>query len=320
MNAATTGVSSEMKAQIHERLRVIEADCGITILYAVESGSRAYGLHSPDSDYDVRFIFVQPLEAYLGLDDSAKERVIEIMVPGELDIVGWDIFKAMRQMRKYNPQLLEWLHSPIVYLDRMDMHILAGLRDIGKNHSDAPAVFYHYSRMARGNFHQYIENPVARAIDAGEEPKVLLKKYLYVLRPLLALRYIDREGYFPSLRFRDVLAPSVTYDMPVSLRKEILDLVNTKQSSEEFGLGAPLAALNQWIRDELAYHETRASTYVRDYMREHPRIADGNEFAWLEWALHLILTRQSPRQLLELQERRPGALHALKPVQATDAE
>lgn len=302
------GVSPEMREKIRERLRVIEQDYNVTVLWAVESGSRAYGLHSEDSDYDVRFLFVQPLERYLAIDDKAKERVIEVKTD-DLDMSGWDIFKAVRQLRKYNPQLMEWLHSPIVYIDNMDMHILTGMREMGTRHADAPAVFYHYVHMARGNFNQYIESPITRAVDEGREPQVLIKKYLYVVRPILALRYVENVGFFPPLRFMEMWTPSSTFGVPKTVMQQMLDIAYAKQQGREFGLGAPLPELNAWIRGEL----TRFGEMARGYAREHPQI-EGTDGQWLEWALTMVLTRQAPKQLLELQERLPGALRLLAPA------
>ena len=102
----------DMKEQIIARLRELEEKENIKILLAVESGSRAWGFESPDSDYDVRFIYVRNKDDYLCLEEPRD--VIELPIEGDLDINGWDLRKALRLLYKCNPTLSEWLKSPIV--------------------------------------------------------------------------------------------------------------------------------------------------------------------------------------------------------------
>jgi len=107
--------SDAITATILERLAAIEHTELVHILYACESGSRAWGFASPDSDYDVRFIYVRPRDWYLSIDLERRRDVIERPIEGVLDINGWDLRKALQLMRKSNPPLFEWLHSPLVY-------------------------------------------------------------------------------------------------------------------------------------------------------------------------------------------------------------
>ncbi len=102
-----------MRKKIKEQLRRIEDAENIKILLAVESGSRAWGFASPDSDYDVRFVYIRSLEDYLRLD--ATRDVIELPIDDVLDINGWDLQKTLRLLHKSNPTLFEWFSSPIVY-------------------------------------------------------------------------------------------------------------------------------------------------------------------------------------------------------------
>jgi predicted nucleotidyltransferase len=104
-----------METAIKQALHIIETQKQVRILYACESGSRAWGFASHDSDYDVRFLYVHPASTYLRMDSPRD--VIERPIVDDLDINGWDIFKALRLLRKSNPPLLEWLFSPIVYLE-----------------------------------------------------------------------------------------------------------------------------------------------------------------------------------------------------------
>ena len=106
-----------MRKKIKEQLRRIEDAENIKILLAVESGSRAWGFASPDSDYDVRFVYIRSLEDYLRLD--AIRDVIELPIDDVLDINGWDLQKTLRLLHKSNPTLFEWFSSPIVYKKRI---------------------------------------------------------------------------------------------------------------------------------------------------------------------------------------------------------
>lgn len=103
----------DMEKEIREKLEEIEEKENVMILLAVESGSRAWGFASPDSDYDVRFIYVRSIEEYLRLDE--QKDVIDWQLDDVLDINGWDLKKALVQFRRGNATLFEWSNSPIVY-------------------------------------------------------------------------------------------------------------------------------------------------------------------------------------------------------------
>lgn len=102
---------------IKDKIQEIEKKENVRVLRCVESGSRAWGFASPDSDYDVRFIYVRPKEYYLRLEK--KRDVIEWQLDETLDINGWDIQKALRLLHKSNPTLFEWNSSPIIYKQQM---------------------------------------------------------------------------------------------------------------------------------------------------------------------------------------------------------
>ncbi|MBK6425906.1 MAG: nucleotidyltransferase domain-containing protein [Blastocatellia bacterium] len=104
-----------IRTEILRRLAAIEKPGDVRVLYAVESGSRAWGFPSRDSDYDVRFIFIRPPEWYLSIDLESRRDVIEQPIVDDIDLGGWDIRKAFRLFAKSNPPLLEWLSSPIRY-------------------------------------------------------------------------------------------------------------------------------------------------------------------------------------------------------------
>jgi uncharacterized protein len=219
-------------------LRKIADEKGIDIIYAVESGSRAWGFASPDSDYDIRFIYHYPSREYLRIDQP--QDTIERM-EGDLDLAGWDIFKALRLLRKSNPPLMEWLFSPVVYLESVPY--IENLREVARRNYSSSAVFYHYSRMAFRNYRQYISNKIAEGIT-----EVPLKKYLYVVRPIIALLYLDQHKALPPTNFLETLRDVVIDN---ETRKAILELVGRKITGQELGMDKPLPVLNAFAEKHL---------------------------------------------------------------------
>src|SRR5688572_12611281 len=164
-----------MKEIIFEKLKSIEHQFDVKILYACESGSRAWGFASPDSDYDVRFIYVHKMDYYLSIDEQRD--VIELPINDVLDINGWELRKALRLFRKSNAPLYEWLQSPIVYA--ADPGFVDGLKSLMSGIFSARAGMHHYLSMAKSVFDSEL---------SGEMVK--LKKYFYALRPILAAMWI----------------------------------------------------------------------------------------------------------------------------------
>ncbi len=232
---------ADIKDQILQLLSGIEQEYGVRILYACESGSRAWGFASQDSDFDVRFIYVHPRDWYMAIDVERKRDVIEIM-EGELDFSGWDLRKALHLLYKGNPPLVEWLGSPIVYLDRDDFaDRLGGLLP----HYFLPtAAMYHYLHMAQGNYREYLR---------GE--RVRTKKYLYVLRPLLAIRWIRDTGSVPPVKF----VTMVNSLLPKGeLQQDVHKLLVRKIAGQELDDGPRIPSISKFIEAELAGYERMA--------------------------------------------------------------
>ncbi len=218
---------------IQERLQEIEHRENVAIFYACESGSRAWGFPSANSDYDVRFLYVRPVEWYLSITDPRD--VIEYPVSDQLDLSGWDIKKALRLFRKSNPPLFEWLGSPIVYKERFD--IADKMRALAKEYYSPLACIHHYLHMAEGNYRQYLK---------GEE--VWIKKYFYVLRPLLAIQWLEQGNGVAPTAFSvlvDKLLPSG------SLRTAIEALIEKKRAGDELARGPRIPVLSDFIKCEL---------------------------------------------------------------------
>ena len=229
-----------MREQILSALKEIENEHNVSILFACESGSRAWGFASQDSDYDVRFIYKHSRDWYLSIDQGRD--VIERQLPGDLDVSGWELRKALRLYRKSNPPLLEWLRSPIIY--KSDEQFLDQLRAVqwepllqsGWGFSPHRCLRHYYS-MARGNVRNYFD---------GEE--VPLKKYLYVLRPLLACNWIEQRSTLPPVPFRELLDAMID---DAFLRKEIDDLLSKKQAGTELGTAQRIESIHKYVETEM---------------------------------------------------------------------
>jgi predicted nucleotidyltransferase len=233
-------VGPEARREVERRVDAIEADEGVRILFACESGSRAWGFASSDSDYDVRFLYLRPRAFYLSIDLEDRRDVIETPLDGVWDVNGWDLRKALKLMRKSNPPLFEWLQSPIVY--RETSSVPAQLRARLADHYRPDAALRHYLHMARGNFREYLR---------GEE--VWRKKYLYVLRPLLACRWTER-GLGPAPTEFERLVHAVLEEPGV--REALARLLEEKRAGAELDRGPRIAALSHFIAAELSRYES----------------------------------------------------------------
>ena len=230
-------IPDAIRQQILERLATAEAEHSIRVLYACESGSRAWGFASPDSDYDVRFIYVHDADWYLSFDVELKRDVVEYPIVDDIDCSGWDLRKALYLFTRTNGALLEWLHSPITYVERAG--IAQSLRKLAPRAINAVALCYHYSHMARRNARGYLFHG-----------KVRLKKYLYVLRPLLAIRYLESGAGMPPVEFEKL----VELTAPDSVRDGIAMLLALKRDTPELGVGDPIPEIGDFIDSELARH------------------------------------------------------------------
>lgn len=230
-------ISPGIRSEILKRLQQVEAEHSVRILYACESGSRAWNFASPDSDYDVRFLYVRSMQWYLSFDIERRKDVIEYPVLDSIDCGGWDIRKAIYLFTRTNGALLEWLRSPIRYIERGPF--AQSLRDLAPSAVDARALCYHYSHMARGNAREYLFND-----------KVRLKKYFYVLRPLLAIRYIEQGRGIPPVPFEDLVEAAA----PDPIRGAVAGLLALKRGTPELGLGDPIPEIGDFIESELRRH------------------------------------------------------------------
>lgn len=228
------------RPEILRRLTKVEADRNLRVLFACESGSRAWGFASDDSDFDVRFIFAHRPSDYLKL--KPPKDAFDVM-DGDFDLGGWDIRKTAELLRKSNAPLLEWLDSPIVY--RADADIAAGLRQLRDDYFDPKKTVYHYLSLAGGVWKKYVKG----------NPEPVRKKYLYVLRPLACVRYIETHGRQPPTEFDRVL-DGISLDAETSAA--IDKLVSEKKANVELHAGPADKTLNTWIERTFADGEALA--------------------------------------------------------------
>lgn len=234
----------DIEHEIRQKLQDIEAAEQVTILYAVESGSRAWGFASPDSDYDVRFIYVRPMEQYLMLNEARD--VIEWQLDDVLDINGWDLKKALKQFHRSNATLFEWSNSPIVYKTTA---LWEQVYETAEAYFSVKAAAYHYYGTANSTYHQYLQEDI-----------VNYKKYFYALRPLLAGQYIRRHECPPPVLFSDLL----TADLPDRLHRGIDELLEIKQRSDEHAAGEQMPVIQDFIRTEIDRQKAYLKTVPDD--------------------------------------------------------
>jgi uncharacterized protein len=178
---------------------------------------------------------VRPVEWYLSVDDDKRD-VIEKPITGDLDISGWDLRKALRLLRKSNPPLLEWLQSPIVYQQRPAA--ADGLRALAPRFYNARAGFYHYLHMAEGNLREYLRGDM-----------VWRKKYFYVLRPVLAMRWIEQGRGLVPIEFQTLLDATVPAG---EIRGAIDDLLAAKRAGAELDRGPRVPLISDFVEAEIA--------------------------------------------------------------------
>ena len=229
-------IPTDIRADIMQRLANTEREHGVRILLAIESGSRAWGFASPNSDFDVRFIYAKPADWYLAVDLEERRDVIEYPIVDDIDLNGWDLRKALRLFWKTNPAFIEWIQSPISYIESGPF--AAGVRGLLASVYSCERGMYHYRSMAKTNYLNYLQGEM-----------VPLKKYFYVLRPLLSLRWIERYGSAAPIEFHKLL--HLIDELP-ALRQQIDAMLAQKRVTPELGLSAPVPAINAFIEAELA--------------------------------------------------------------------
>jgi predicted nucleotidyltransferase len=223
-----------METKIKDKLKELEQKHQVKVLYACETGSRAWGFPSPDSDYDVRMIYMHDIDWYLSLSD--KKDTIEFMSDdGELDVTGWDIKKCLKLMWKSNGALLERVQSPVVYREEKDISSL--LKDYSEMCFAPISTMHHYLGMAKNSFEE---------VDGKDEIK--LKKLFYALRATLACKWILEKDSVPPIVFM-TMVNELSFDQ--NLKDKIVNLIGLKSGKTERYIHPAEKDLNAFITNEL---------------------------------------------------------------------
>jgi len=222
---------------VTNRLEELEKQHGFRILYACESGSRAWGFASADSDYDVRFLFVWPREHYLSI--SAPREDVDLGIDADnLDLSGWELRKSLRLLRKSNGPLIEWLHSPIVYRQTEALDMLRNLaREIFRPRSCSA----HYLGLSKRMITALDETPDAATA----------KRYLYALRSLLAAGHVLRDRSPAPVAFAKLVDSA---NLSGAIRDEIDSMISAKAGGKESDAIGSRPVLDSYLKNQHQHH------------------------------------------------------------------
>lgn len=215
-------------------LKQIEQKKNIKILYACETGSRAWGFPSPDSDYDVRFIYMHERDWYLSL--SQRKDTIEYM-DGDLDITGWDLKKSLTLLKKSNAPLIERFQSPI------DYYAVPGFKNefkqlIEKYYSPI-AIFFHHHSLAK-KFWEELK----------DKSEFKLKSYFYLVRSLLSCNWIIKDKTLLPMHIEGLMQY-----VDDEYKDRLRELIKLKATVDEKYLFQKDEKLHSWIQELFEYVE-----------------------------------------------------------------
>ena len=248
-----SSISPEIEREIQSKLTRLEAEHDVRVLFAIESGSRAWGFPSPDSDYDVRFIYAHQPDWYLSIEPSRD--VIEMPIEGDWDINGWDIRKALGLLIKPNPVMLEWLSSPIRY--KWNADVCERLIQFANKTTFGESCLHHYRNLAVKQWDKHV----------GDKLDVPLKKYFYILRPALAISWISQNPTAqPPMNLQALVEGQSLSDELVGQIEQLLVL---KSTAKEIGRGERIPMIDAFIREQIAWATVVAKKEERpDLMAE----------------------------------------------------
>lgn len=266
----TLAVDAAMMDDITQRLKDIETEENAKILLAIESGSRAWGFDSPDSDYDVRFFYARSIDWHLSVTPGRD--VIERPISDDLDISGWDLRKTLGLIMGSNAVALEWLHSPITYIEQTAFR--DDLLAFAKQTLRRKPVTWHYIRLAE------------RQTDRLQSPdgQIKLKRYFYIVRPTLALRWLrlHPQSSTPPM---DMQALMDETDLPEALEAAIQELVARKKALSEMGMTRKTPdTIDALIKAEIAAAQASVTTRPDAPMQSVRAEADNLLRRWTRWA------------------------------------
>ena len=228
-----------MEGIIKEKLSDIEKEQKVRILYACESGSRAWGFPSPNSDYDVRFIYAHDLDWHLSLRD--KKDTIDLPINDDLDMGGWEIKKTLGLLWKSNPPLLEWLQSPMVY--QSESKFLSDIQRLCSEYFSPIAVMHHYLSMSK------------KYLDASQQTdQVKLKKYFYALRIAIAGNWVREKESIPPIEL-----PKMFDVVSDDVQDKIEELITIKSQQNEDYLHEREPLIDEFLSETIKQNEAIAN-------------------------------------------------------------
>ncbi|PSB20893.1 nucleotidyltransferase domain-containing protein [Phormidesmis priestleyi ULC007] len=219
--------------QLRDLLYKVEAEQGLRVIYGLESGSRAWGFESQNSDYDVRFLYVRPVDWYLCIEK--RNDVLELGTSSDIDLSGWDLRKSLLFLRQSHPVLLEWLRSPVVYIEQPE--IIQRMREIGEEFFAPRASVHHYIGWAERILHRYFQHSDLAA-----------KRYFYVMRPILCCRWIQTISGQPPLLMQEL---TTAIEMPINAKLALENLIERKRGGYELDSVGRIPILDQYIFETL---------------------------------------------------------------------
>ena len=248
----------DIQKEIQENLTAIEEKNGVRILMSVESGSRAWGFASPDSDYDVRFIYMRPKDEYLRVD--ALPDVIEWKLDEVLDINGWDLKKALLAFAKGNPNIMEWANSGVIY---RSSEIWEQIRGSAFSYFSEKSALCHYYGLTKNTLETHLRGETVR-----------YKKYFYALRPLLCCRWIERYHQVPPMEFQKLLGlfDGSDPDLNTELYDAIQILLERKAVTEEKTMNPHMPVIRDFILSESVRQKEISDALPDDHKKDYAEI------------------------------------------------
>lgn len=237
------------KVAIPTHLREVEEEFGVKILLAVESGSRAWGFESKNSDWDVRFIYVHKPEWYFKIKE--QRNVIERMYEDDVDLAGWELRKALELFSHGNPSLLEWFNSPKVYCKNEEF--IRRIQDVKSLYFNPIRSMYHYNRMYNKHNERYLQKEGCSA-----------KRFLYYLRGVLACKWIEKNQTMPPVAFRELVKDVVD---DAEIKVQIDRLLQLKKSGNECDLQMVDAKLQLYTHQLADYFDAHIGSFHPELQR-----------------------------------------------------
>ncbi len=235
---------TQIKETIQLKLDEIQQKEHIRILHCVESGSRSWGFASPDSDFDVRFVYIRRKNDYLQLQEIRD--VIEWEVNDVYDICGWDLQKYLRLLHKSNPTCFEWANSKEIYRTSPEWEQISAVLP---DYFQKRPMMHHYLNMAKANYRKFFTNDIVK-----------LKKYFYVLRSLLSCQWVSDRNTAPPMPFVELINAELSPELfPI-----VNELLERKKVTGELGMQPHIPELDTYIVDKFEELTSKANEIPKE--------------------------------------------------------